>query len=148
MRLLVCRIAILIPWRVCELTFFLSVIVVSIGRLVTLAQAGSHLLTDITWTTITYVEWVQCEGPISIISVCLPNIFRFVQEVRRRGDKGSPPDSRTRAKVASTASGQDKRQFIRMEDYPSQVYSEAGTGSEAPISIPLEEDPPKPVFEV
>lgn len=120
----------------------------SIGRLVTLAQAGAHLLTDITWTTITYVEWVQCEGPISLISVCLPNIFRFVQVVRQRGDKGTLPDSRACTKMASAANGQDKRQFIRMEDYPSQIYSETGTGSEAPISIPLEEDPPKPVFEV
>ncbi|RYP04417.1 hypothetical protein DL765_010193 [Monosporascus sp. GIB2] len=63
------------------------VTVVSIGHLVTLARAGSHLLDNLAWTTIGYVEWVQCGGPISLISACLPNILRSIKLV---GDAGLP----------------------------------------------------------
>ena len=62
-----------------------SVIVVSIGRLVSVAKAGAGLEADLTWSTITYLEWVQCEGPLSVISVCLPNIFNLCNLIRSRG---------------------------------------------------------------
>ncbi|KAI1142337.1 hypothetical protein F5Y05DRAFT_370569 [Hypoxylon sp. FL0543] len=101
------------------------VIVISVGRLVTLAKAGSHLLDDFTWTTITYLEWVQCEGPISLISVCLPNIFRLIKRVHDKGVRGALPDTRTGSNMlSSNTSGATKRQFIRMEDYPSNVSAQ------------------------
>ncbi|OTA96138.1 hypothetical protein M434DRAFT_393220 [Hypoxylon sp. CO27-5] len=99
-----------------------SVIVASIGRLVALARAGPHMFDDLTWTTIGYVQWVQCEGPISLVSVCLPNIFRFVKRVHEKGVKGTLPDSRGGSNMLSpSANGHHKGQFIRMEDYPSHL---------------------------
>ncbi|KAI1495886.1 hypothetical protein F5X99DRAFT_402144 [Biscogniauxia marginata] len=68
-----------------------------------LAQAGSHLLDDLTWTTIGCLEWVQCEGPISPISVCLPNIFRFFKRIHDKGFKGTFLDSRGEFKMASSS---------------------------------------------
>lgn len=105
-------------------------IVVSIVRLVTLARAGSHLLDDLTWTTIGYMEWVQCEGPISLVSVCLPNIFRLFKRVHQKGVRGSFPDSRGGLKVPSSTSGQHRRQFVRMEDYPSHPSAQQRVDSE------------------
>lgn len=64
-----------------DLVYMDRVIIVSIGRLVTLAKAGAALEADLTWTTITYLEWVQCEGPVSVNSVCLPNIFSLCRLV-------------------------------------------------------------------
>ncbi|OTA63676.1 hypothetical protein K449DRAFT_381414 [Hypoxylon sp. EC38] len=108
-----------------------SVIVASIGRLVTLARAGPQLFVgDLTWSTIGYIEWVQCEGPISLMSVCLPNIFRFVKRVHEKGVKGTLPDSRGGSNMlSSSANGNHKRQFIRMEDYPSHLSIHPGRGS-------------------
>ncbi|KAJ5807082.1 hypothetical protein N7474_010674 [Penicillium riverlandense] len=48
-----------------------SVVIVSLGRLVTLLKAGSALEADLTWSTIEYICWVQCEGPISLIAMSL-----------------------------------------------------------------------------
>ncbi|KAK6208474.1 putative secondary metabolism biosynthetic enzyme [Pestalotiopsis sp. IQ-011] len=93
-----------------------SVIVVSIGRLVTLASAGTHLLDDLTWTTVTYLEWVQCEGPISLISVCLPSIIYLTKSIKEKvannthGTRGTSKTFRS-----STASQQD--QLVTMDDY-------------------------------
>lgn len=80
---------------------------VLIGRLVPVAQAGTALLDDITcelrWpkdiamdfmstadftaigSTLTYIKWVQCEGPVSLISVCLPFIFHLFKGVHQHG---------------------------------------------------------------
>ncbi|KAI1206599.1 uncharacterized protein F4807DRAFT_226546 [Annulohypoxylon truncatum] len=104
------------------------VIVVSIGRLVTLARAGSHVFDDLTWRPVGYLEWVQCEGPISLISVCLPNIFRFFRRVHEKGVKGAFPDSRGESKPSSSfTSGHYQRQFVRMEDYPSHLSTQQET---------------------
>lgn len=97
-------------------TLVFSVIVVSIGRLVTLASAGTHLLDDLTWTTVTYLEWVQCEGPISLISVCLPSIIYLTKSIKEKvannthGTRGTSKTFRS-----STASQQD--QLVTMDDY-------------------------------
>ena len=58
---------------------------VSIGRLVSIAKAGASLEADLTWSTITYLEWVQCEGPLSVISVCLPNILNLGNLIHTHG---------------------------------------------------------------
>ena len=50
-----------------------------------LAKAGSGLEKDLTWSTISYLEWVQCEGPVSVISVCLPTIFNLDKLIHQHG---------------------------------------------------------------
>ncbi|KAI0021211.1 hypothetical protein F4780DRAFT_292841 [Xylariomycetidae sp. FL0641] len=87
-----------------------GVIVASVGRLVTLASAGDHLLDDLTWTTITYLEWVQVEGPISLTSVCLPSILRLIKRIHDKGIRGAFPDRPRRSKEFSG-------QFVRMDEY-------------------------------
>ena len=79
-----------------------SVIVVSIGRLVSIAKAGSGLESDITCkrltrpprltlvnlskgSTINYIQWVQCEAPISVLSVSLPNCFQLAKRMHEQG---------------------------------------------------------------
>ncbi|OJJ99926.1 hypothetical protein ASPACDRAFT_43563 [Aspergillus aculeatus ATCC 16872] len=67
-----------------------SVVVVSVGRLITLLKAGSALEADLTWTTIEYICWVQCEGPISLMSVCLPNITDLGRRWLARSGRTQP----------------------------------------------------------
>lgn len=95
-----------------------SVIVVSIGRLVSLASAGSGLLDDLTWTTIPYIMWVQCEGPISVMSVSLPNIVHLLKLLREKDLSShstniSPGISNNRKSI-------DSRNFIRLEPIRSK----------------------------
>ncbi|CAI7668047.1 unnamed protein product [Penicillium palitans] len=61
-----------------------SVIILSLGRLITLLKASSALEEDLTWSTIGYICWVQCEGLISLMSVCLPNIMELGRRLRSR----------------------------------------------------------------
>ncbi|KAJ5419382.1 uncharacterized protein N7487_002932 [Penicillium crustosum] len=61
-----------------------SVVILSIGRLITLLMGGSALEEDLTWSTIRYICWVQCEGPISLMSVCLPNIMELARRLRNK----------------------------------------------------------------
>lgn len=68
----------------------LRVVVVSVGRLITLLKAGSALEADLTWTTIEYICWVQCEGPISLMSVCLPNITDLGRRWLARSGRTQP----------------------------------------------------------
>ena len=89
---------------------------VSIGRLITLAKAGSSLEEDLTWSTITYIEWVQCEGPVSVISVCLPKIFGLGKRIHSHGIRsvlksGSVPDETAH----SLGSVNRKSKFVRMD---------------------------------
>ncbi|KAJ5356107.1 hypothetical protein N7517_010716 [Penicillium concentricum] len=66
-----------------------SVVILSVGRLITLLKAGSALEADLTWSTIEYICWVQCEGPISLMSVCLPNIMELARRLGRRNKQPS-----------------------------------------------------------
>ena len=95
-----------------------SVIVVSIGRLVSVAKAGASLEADLTWSTITYLEWVQCEGPLSVVSVCLPNIFHLCNLIRTHGLKNVLGGEKTQMKrpyFSSSVNNNDA--FIRMETH-------------------------------
>jgi hypothetical protein len=65
--------------------YVFSVIVTSCSRLITLAKLGNNLTTDFTWNDITYIKWVQCEGALSILSACLPNIVSFGRRVHQHG---------------------------------------------------------------
>ncbi|KAK8030029.1 hypothetical protein PG993_011320, partial [Apiospora rasikravindrae] len=119
-----------------------SVIVISIGRLVSIAKAGPHLLDDINWTTITYMEWLLCEGPISLVSVCLPNIFRLFKRASQDGIRGMLPDSRGGSKmVSSDTNASRKGQFIRMADRPSHSSKQMeGTADAVPEECQFEQD--------
>ena len=93
-----------------------SVIVVSIGRLVSVAKAGASLEADLTWSTIPYLEWVQCEGPLSVVSVCLPNIFNLCNLIRTHGPRSVLGGRKIRIKrpyFSSSVKNNDT--FIRME---------------------------------
>lgn len=92
---------------------------VSIGRLVSLAKAGATLEADLTWSTITYLEWVQCEGPLSVISVCLPNIFNLGNLIRTRGLQSVLRGGKSQIKRPYLSNSNDSNNgFIRMEIYP------------------------------
>ncbi|EED15800.1 conserved hypothetical protein [Talaromyces stipitatus ATCC 10500] len=61
------------------------VIVTSLGRLITVAKVGAGLTQDITWSDVTYIKWVQCEGALSITSASLPNILGFARQIYWHG---------------------------------------------------------------
>ncbi|KAI0431573.1 hypothetical protein F5Y09DRAFT_330270 [Xylaria sp. FL1042] len=68
--------------RIAVVVIFLfgySVIIVSIGRLVTYMLHRTSLFDDLTWTSVGYVVWVQCEGLFSLVSICLPSIIRLIR---------------------------------------------------------------------
>lgn len=96
-----------------------SVIVVSIGRLVSIAKAVATLEDDLTWSTITYLEWVQCEGPLSVTSVCLPNIFNLGTLIHTHGLRSlfragkNQPD-----RPYFPGSVNSNKTFIKMETLP------------------------------
>ena len=85
-----------------------SVILVSLGRLVTLLKAGRKVATDITCRSsvnhlnneslrnendsltrlgnpVPYILWAFSKGPVTIISINFPNAFHMVQYARRHG---------------------------------------------------------------
>ncbi|KAJ5715856.1 uncharacterized protein N7483_013037 [Penicillium malachiteum] len=49
-----------------------SVIVVSIGRLITVLLTGSSLNSDITWSVVHLAYWVGAEAPVTLLCICLP----------------------------------------------------------------------------
>ncbi|KAH7310895.1 hypothetical protein B0I35DRAFT_489801 [Stachybotrys elegans] len=61
------------------------VVVVSIGRLVTIVQAGNELELDPTYRIATPVLWLGSEIAISIISVSLPSLFFLGKHIRLHG---------------------------------------------------------------
>lgn len=62
-----------------------SVIITSLGRLITVAKVGAGLTQDITWSDVTYIKWVECEGALSITSASLPNILGFARRIYFQG---------------------------------------------------------------
>ncbi|TEY78488.1 hypothetical protein BOTCAL_0048g00140 [Botryotinia calthae] len=62
-----------------------GVIAISMGRLVTVIKAGSGLQDDLTWNIVTPVYWLGAEGPVSLVSICLPSIFFFARRAMREG---------------------------------------------------------------
>ncbi|KAI9683241.1 MAG: hypothetical protein M1822_006106 [Bathelium mastoideum] len=64
-----------------------SVFVVSIGRLVSIAQTNKSFERDVTWALFPYLNWVTCEGPISLTSVCLPSMLQLGKYMHERSAK-------------------------------------------------------------
>ncbi|KAI0181681.1 hypothetical protein GGR52DRAFT_584079 [Hypoxylon sp. FL1284] len=52
--------------------FGYGVVVVSLGRLITVLTSGDSLDTDLTYAGVTVVYWVTAEPPITLLSICLP----------------------------------------------------------------------------
>ena len=95
-----------------------SVIVVSIGRLISVAKAGADLEADLTWSIIPYIEWLQFEGPLSVISVCLPNIFNLGNLIRTHGLRSVLRGGKTQMKRPWSPNSVNKNDtFIRMETH-------------------------------
>ena len=92
-----------------------SVIITSLGRLITVAKVGAGLTEDITWSDVTYIKWVQCEGALSITSACLPNILslgrRMHQHGLRAALKGKPLDLSHSATLNHTQARHDFRKL-------------------------------------
>ena len=96
--------------------------------MVALSQAGAGLWEDPTWSTVPYVLWVQSEGPISLMSVCVPNIVYLVKHARTHGwmgmmkpAKASIIGSRTHESARSTDPLASKSgKFIRLEAYTAK----------------------------
>ena len=101
-----------------------SVPIVSLGRLVSLGKANESFIKDLTWSTVTYIEWVQCEGPVSLISVCLPTIFSLAKSIYTSGLRSFPKNEGNRLEAGYRDNGvNQKNQFIRMDTYPSNERS-------------------------
>ncbi|KAJ5519097.1 hypothetical protein N7453_001519 [Penicillium expansum] len=110
-----------------------SVVILSVGRLITLLKAGSALEEDLTWSTIEYICWVQCEGPVSLMSVCLPNIMELARRLRNRNKQLSTSAlSLSGSKQTASDFMSDSRSFrplkedsqaIRMDHYSGNPNS-------------------------
>ena len=50
-------------------------------------REGPYRLIIVPGDTVPYYTWAVCEGPVSIISISLPNALQLVQQARRHGFK-------------------------------------------------------------
>lgn len=76
--------------------FFLaySVIVLSLGRLVSTIELIPTVMDDLTWSFPLYLYWACLEGSVSLVSVSVPNIIGLIKALAypnrsRIGEKGS-----------------------------------------------------------
>ncbi|KAL1971039.1 hypothetical protein VTN77DRAFT_2873 [Rasamsonia byssochlamydoides] len=129
-----------------SLTNGVSVIVVSVGRLITLAKAGSSLEEDLTWSTIEYIEWVQCEAPISLMSVCLPNTLELGRRLYgRRKPDSSQNTVQGSSKGSTSGPGPNSNgSFGRIEDGGHLIMEPYSQSLKAESTSPVE--PPDPTL--
>ncbi|KAK7740882.1 hypothetical protein SLS62_010940 [Diatrype stigma] len=92
--------------------FFLaySVIVLSLGRLVSTIQLIPTVTDDLTWSFPLYLYWACLEGSISLVSVSVPNIIGLIKALvhpnrSRIGEKGSGHYRDSKFACSSSASG-------------------------------------------
>jgi hypothetical protein len=108
-------------------------VIVSIGRTVAINKAGPGLVNDLTWSSVPYIMWVQCEGPISVLSVSLPNIVALIRHVHSTGWSGlvrpsagkvfNSTDSRGH-KTSRNTEVEDTARFIRLETFTTVQYED------------------------
>ena len=72
--------------------------------------------------SVPYIEWILCEGPISLMSVCLPNIFQLGKHLHERGAKkmtkgSSFTDTDISARIRTP--GPNASKFVRLDGYIS-----------------------------
>ncbi|KAI1141436.1 hypothetical protein F5Y05DRAFT_261382 [Hypoxylon sp. FL0543] len=63
--------------------FGYGVVVVSLGRLITVLTSGAALDTDLTYAGVTVVYWVTAEPPITLLSICLPAMLPLGRHLAR-----------------------------------------------------------------
>ncbi|KAF4767773.1 hypothetical protein N7455_006970 [Penicillium solitum] len=125
-----------------------SVIILSIGRLITLLKAGSTLEEDLTWSTIEYISWVQCEGPISLMSVCLPNIMELARRLRNRNKQPTTSTlSLSRSKQTASDLLSDNRSSHPLEEYREAILMDQYSGNPNRHHIKTKIEPTRPVSE-
>ncbi|OTA82973.1 hypothetical protein M434DRAFT_400821 [Hypoxylon sp. CO27-5] len=101
------------------------VIVLSLGRLITVLTSGEGFNTDTTYVAIRTFYWVSAESPITIVCISLPAMLPLGNHIRHRYLK------RFKAKIISIAStpSASKSSTIRSRSgkfsYPREVYGEA-----------------------
>ncbi|KAF4629745.1 hypothetical protein G7Y89_g8399 [Cudoniella acicularis] len=64
-----------------------SIIVISVGRLVTVLKSKSDLAADLTYAGVPSLYWLSAEPAITILSICLPSIFFLGRKFFRDGPK-------------------------------------------------------------
>jgi hypothetical protein len=62
-----------------------SIIVISLGRLITITGDEEKFAKDLTWEAVPSLYWLTAEAPVSIISICLPSIFFLVRRFVKDG---------------------------------------------------------------
>jgi hypothetical protein len=105
------------------------VVILSVGRLVTLLKAGSALEADLTWSTIEYICWVQCEGPISLMSVCLPNIMELGRRLRNKNKQPSTSMSSSASKQTASDLLSGNRSFRPLEEDRQAILMDRISGT-------------------
>ncbi|PVH91230.1 hypothetical protein DM02DRAFT_664223 [Periconia macrospinosa] len=90
------------------------VIATSTGRLVATIQLGDALREDLTWNTAMICNWLLTEGPISILSICLPSIFAFFK-------RGYVKSLRSLISIDSNESGQ-RLHSLRVNSQGNQLF--------------------------
>ncbi|KAI9672761.1 MAG: hypothetical protein M1831_000196 [Alyxoria varia] len=84
------------------------VIVISIGRVVSVSRAHDGLRADLTWNFSVPLYWYAAETPVSIMSVCLPSIFHLCRRGIQHGpgslfnDREYPPPSPSKPSLFSS----------------------------------------------
>ncbi|ORY09574.1 hypothetical protein BCR34DRAFT_615696 [Clohesyomyces aquaticus] len=82
-----------------------SIVVVSLGRLIALAQ-NPHLADDLTFEVITAIYWQAAEGPMTLMCVCLPAMLSLARKaIALRKGRASSAGSSGKASSGWTRSG-------------------------------------------
>ncbi|KAA8643796.1 uncharacterized protein ATNIH1004_010570 [Aspergillus tanneri] len=112
------------------------VVVVSIGRLVSIVKVGPNLEKDFTWEFVEPVQWLLSEIAISVFSVCLPSIFVFGRHAYHEG---------IRALLVNTHA--KKSQFpLADSDLSGTYFSRYTKGEENELDRKPLPPPPKEAF--
>ncbi|KAL8949409.1 MAG: hypothetical protein Q9222_004478 [Ikaeria aurantiellina] len=67
--------------------FGYCVIVISLGRMVTVVSTADDLNADLTYASVPTFYWLCAEAPVSTLSVCLPSIFFLARRAIKEGPK-------------------------------------------------------------
>ncbi|RYP11615.1 hypothetical protein DL765_007663 [Monosporascus sp. GIB2] len=97
-----------------------SVVVVSLGRLVTVLTSGNALDVDITYEGIPSIYWVTAEPPVTLLSICLPAMLPLGRHV------AAAYFSPLASKISSFASWRGSRSSglkTTTGEFPSQTAS-------------------------
>ncbi|CAL8578613.1 hypothetical protein XPA_004382 [Xanthoria parietina] len=65
--------------------FGYCVIVISLGRLITVVSTAAALNEDLTYASVPTFYWLCAEAPVSTLSICLPSMFSLFQRLSRSG---------------------------------------------------------------